>query len=54
MRETMSLFQSRLKQKRLTLDLLQNYLVCMLNGLDYIHSECRVIHAGKFTPSNLD
>lgn len=47
MRETLSLFQSRLKQQRLTVDLLRNYLVCMLNGLDYIHSECHVIHAGE-------
>jgi serine/threonine protein kinase len=47
MRETLSLFQSRLKQKRFPLELLKMYLVCLLNGLDYLHSECHVIHAGE-------
>lgn len=47
MRETLSLFQSRLKQKRFTLELMKIYVVCLLNGLDYLHSECRVVHAGE-------
>ncbi|MCJ1401818.1 hypothetical protein MMC11_005035 [Xylographa trunciseda] len=45
MRESLSLFQSRLKQKRVPLELLKMYLVCLLNGLDYLHSACHVIHA---------
>jgi len=47
MRETLSLFQSRLKDKRFTLELLKIYLVCVLNGLDYLHSECRIVHSGE-------
>ena len=47
MRETLSLFQSRLKKKRFTLELMKLYLVCLLNGLDYLHSECRIVHAGE-------
>ncbi|CZS88737.1 related to serine/threonine-protein kinase [Rhynchosporium agropyri] len=44
MRETLSLFQSRLKQKRFPLKLLKMYLICLLTGLDYLHSECHIIH----------
>ncbi|KAL2061953.1 hypothetical protein VTL71DRAFT_7331 [Oculimacula yallundae] len=44
MRESLSLFQSRLKQKRFPLELMKMYLVCLLNGLDYLHSECHAIH----------
>jgi serine/threonine protein kinase len=47
MRETLSLFQFRLKSKRFTLELMKMYLVCLLNGLDYLHSECRIIHTGE-------
>lgn len=47
LRETLSPFQSRLKKKRFTVMLMKSYLACLLNGLDYIHSECHVIHAGK-------
>jgi serine/threonine-protein kinase SRPK3 len=47
MRENLSLFQSRLKQKRFPLGLMKMYLVCLLNGLDYIHSHCHAIHAGR-------
>ncbi|CZT42280.1 uncharacterized protein RSE6_02141 [Rhynchosporium secalis] len=49
MRETLSLFQSRLKQKRFPLKLLKMYLICLLTGLDYLHSECHIIHTGKWT-----
>ncbi|KAH9216886.1 kinase-like domain-containing protein [Leptodontidium sp. 2 PMI_412] len=45
MRETLSMFQSRLKKKRLPLELLKLYLVCLLNGLEYLHSECHILHA---------
>lgn len=45
MRETLSLFQSRLRRKRFPLELMKMYLVCLLNGLNYLHSECHVIHA---------
>ena len=47
LRETLSLFQSRLKKKRFTLMLMKAYLACLLKGLDYLHSECHIIHAGE-------
>ncbi|TVY71435.1 Serine/threonine-protein kinase SRPK [Lachnellula suecica] len=45
MRETLSIFQSRLKKKRFPLELLKLYLVCLLNGLEYLHTECGIVHA---------
>lgn len=53
-RETLALFQSRLKKKRFPLDLLKLYLVCLLNGLDYLHSECRIVHAGELRVTCLE
>lgn len=53
MRETLSLFQSRLKHKRFTLELMKMYLVCLLNGLDYLHSECRIVHTGEFKAASI-
>jgi serine/threonine protein kinase len=46
-REGLSLFQSRLKQKKFPLELMKMYLVCLLNSLDYLHSDCHAIHAGE-------
>ena len=53
MRETLLLFQSRLKNKIFTLELMKMYLVCLLNGLDYLHSECRVVHAGELKVASM-
>ncbi|KAH7342930.1 CMGC protein kinase [Rhexocercosporidium sp. MPI-PUGE-AT-0058] len=36
---------SWLKKRRFPLELLKLYLVCLLNGLEYLHSECRIVHA---------
>lgn len=47
MRETLTLFQSRLKRKRLSLEVMKMYLVCLLKALDYIHTECRIVHTGR-------
>jgi hypothetical protein len=53
MRETLSLFQSRLKNKRFTLERMKMYLVCLLNGLDYLRSECRIVHAGELKVASM-
>jgi serine/threonine protein kinase len=47
MRETLTLFQSRLKRKRLPVEVMKMYLVCLLKALDYIHTECRIVHTGR-------
>ena len=48
MREPLWLFQQRCKNRRLTTDLLKGYLGLLLRALDYIHSECHIIHLGEF------
>ncbi|EZF75074.1 CMGC/SRPK protein kinase [Trichophyton soudanense CBS 452.61] len=44
MREPLWLFQSRLRNKRFHLGLLKGYIKLLLKGLDYLHTECNVIH----------
>jgi serine/threonine protein kinase len=47
MRETLSLFQARFKEGRLPLTLLKACIRILLMGLDYLHSECQIVHTGK-------
>ncbi|KAG5205245.1 CMGC protein kinase [Trichophyton interdigitale] len=44
MREPLWLFQSRLRNKRFHLGLLKGYVKLLLKGLDYLHTECNIIH----------
>ncbi|MCJ1404769.1 hypothetical protein MMC11_007995 [Xylographa trunciseda] len=44
MREPLRLFERRCKNGRLSLDLLKIYLRVLLMGLDYLHTECHIIH----------
>ncbi|KAI9703411.1 MAG: hypothetical protein M1820_005883 [Bogoriella megaspora] len=44
MREPLSLFQRRWEDGKLPPILLKIYLKLILQGLDYLHSECRIIH----------
>jgi len=48
MRDPLWLFQDRLKDSKFPLLLLKGYLKLLLQGLDYLHSECHIIHTGKF------
>ena len=52
LRETLSLFQSRMVGKQLPLDVVKWYLVSILTGLNYIHTECQLVHAGKSKASD--
>lgn len=47
MREPLWLLQQRCKNRRLTPDLLKGYLGLLLRALDYLHSECHIIHTGE-------
>lgn len=47
MREPLWLFERRCKRGRFTLGLLKGYLRLLLTGLDYLHTECHIIHTGK-------
>jgi hypothetical protein len=51
MRETMKLFQQRLLDGKIPGPLLKLYMQHLLLGLDYIHSECGVLHTGGHMPS---
>jgi hypothetical protein len=50
MREPLWLFRRRVtgedKVTRLLMPLIKTYLQILLEGLDYLHSECHVIHTG--------
>lgn len=44
MRETLYQFQRRLPQQRLGLPIFKAYVFCLLQALDYLRTECRLIH----------
>jgi hypothetical protein len=48
MREPLSQFQHRLVGDRIPPQLLKVYVDFILQGLDYLHSECQIIHTGLF------
>jgi hypothetical protein len=48
MREPLWLFQQRLPKGKIPPPLLKVYLGVFLQALDYLHSECRIIHTGEF------
>ncbi len=47
MRETLHDFRSRFKNQRFPPQILKLYVVLLLQGLNYLHSECHLIHTGK-------
>ena len=46
MRESLTKFQRRLADCRLPSDVMKSLLEMLLAGLDYLHSECHIIHTG--------
>ena len=46
MREPLWLFQKRCRDGKLSLALVKVYLTFLLRGLDYLHSDCHVVHTG--------
>ena len=46
-REPLWLLQRRFESKRFPLSMAKGYILILLAGLDYLHSECRVVHTGK-------
>src|SRR5437667_4464599 len=52
MREPLWLFQDRLKDNKFPSLLLKGYLKLLLQGLDYLHSECHIIHT-DLKPDNI-
>jgi hypothetical protein len=48
MREPLSQFQHRLVGDCIPPQLLKAYVDFLLQGLDYLHSECQIVHTGLF------
>lgn len=53
LREPLSMFRQRLKGGRLPVDLLKPYLRVILQALDYLHTDCQIIHTGELTACTL-
>lgn len=47
MRETLLQLQHRMHGDTLSLQYLRLYIFCLLEALDYLHTECHLIHTGK-------
>lgn len=50
MREPFWLFQRRWDDNKIPPEILKIYLRFILQGLDYMYSECRIIHTGELRP----
>lgn len=48
LRETLLRFQNRMPRQRLPPPLFKGYLFILLQALDYLHTQCRLIHTGRF------
>jgi serine/threonine protein kinase len=46
MREPIWMFQRRFAHQKLPLSIVKAYLQILLAGLDYLHSECNIVHTG--------
>jgi len=52
MREPIWILQRRFVDRRIPLPIAKAYIYFLLAGLDYLHSECKVVHSGKqFAPA---
>lgn len=47
MREPLWILQRRFVDRKLPLPIAKAYIYFLLVGLDYLHSECKVIHTGE-------
>lgn len=47
MRETMEFFQRRWPERRMPLVVAKAYIQVLLHALDYLHTECEIVHTGE-------
>lgn len=47
MRETLFQFQRRVPDEKLPLPLFKLYIYCLLEAVDYLHTECHLIHTRR-------
>lgn len=50
MREPLWILQRRFVDRKLPLPIAKAYIYFLLVGLDYLHSECKVVHGGESLP----
>lgn len=50
MRDPFWIFQKRFVDRNVPLPIAKAYIYILLVGLDYLHSECKVVHGGKCLP----
>ena len=48
MRDPFWIFQRRFVDRNVPLPLAKAYIYILLVGLDYLHSECKVVHGGEY------
>lgn len=48
MREPLWLYQRRFKDSKIPLPIVKAYIKIILTGLDYLHSQCYIVHTGEF------
>lgn len=48
MREPLSMYQRRFDNRKMPLPLIKTYIRALLTGLDYLHTNCKTVHTGKF------
>lgn len=48
MREPLSMYQRRFDDRKMPLPLIKTYIRALLTGLDYLHTNCKIVHTGKF------
>jgi serine/threonine protein kinase len=46
-REPLWIYQNRFESEKFPLPMAKAYILILLAGLDYLHSECRIVHTGK-------
>lgn len=47
MREPMTVFQKRWPDRKIPLAVAKAYIYLLLLAMDYLHTECRVVHTGE-------
>lgn len=48
MREPLWILQKRFVDQRFPLSVAKAYIMILLAGLDYLHTQCRVVHTGNY------
>ena len=53
LRDPLWIYEDRFKSGTIPLRLVKVYLYIILEALDYLHTECKLVHTGMYSPSKL-